>query len=418
MKTIHLYIPANHFLPELPGGSLQYLRYGPYLRERSIKITVLTSRRPEHDIDNFEVNGIEVRRVSIPEPNDFLADLLALTKIAAEEIKKSNIRKRACIQPIGTFAYSRRSVLEMWRIRSAGIPLLRHFTEVPELMPCSRIRSLRNRLSNRAGLSPYSRLLMCSHVMGRAFQDFSGISDRRIEVIPNGIDRDVFRPGEYAAKPDRRRALGLPVEGPLVLSVCSIISRKGVDLLVDAWERVLAKHPDATFVIVGSDFVRPTLRDSTERKEAADFIEKIRFAISRLSRPGSVILTGEVANVEEYYRAADLFVFASLKEGLPSAVLEAMSSGLPSVLAPFHGFPAPGEEYGIPDVHFLPASHDPASLAAGILRLLASETERRRIGNSASGWIAETQNMEYAADRLATVYRSVCGGERVQCHAR
>lgn len=306
----------------------------------------------------------------------------------------------------------------MWRIRSAGIPLLRHFTEVPELMPCSRIRSLRNRLSNRAGLSPYSRLLMCSHVMGRAFQDFSGISDRRIEVIPNGIDRDVFRPGEYAAKPDCRRALGLPVEGPLVLSVCSVISRKGVDLLVDAWERVLAKHPDATFVIVGSDFVRPTLRDSTERKEAADFIEKIRFAISRLSRPGSVILTGEVANVEEYYRAADLFVFASLKEGLPSAVLEAMSSGLPSVLAPFHGFPAPGEEYGIPGVHFLPASHDPASLAAGILRLLASETERRSIGNSASGWIAETQNMEYAADRLATVYRSVCGGERVQCHAR
>lgn len=407
MKTIHLYIPANHFLPELPGGSLQYLRYGPYLRERGIKITVLTSRKPEHDIDNFEINGIEVRRVSIPEPNDFLEDLLALTKIAAEEIKRSNIRKRACIQPIGTFAYSRRSVLEMWRIRSAGIPLLRHFTEVPELVPCSRTRSLRNRLSNRVGLSPYSRLLMCSYVMGRAFQAFSGISDRRIEVIPNGIDRDVFRPGEYAAKPDRRRALGLPVEGPLVLSVCSITSRKGVDLLVEAWERVLAKHPDATFAIVGSDFVRPTLSDSTERKEAADFIEKIRFAISRLSRPGSVILTGEVADVEEYYHAADLFVFASLKEGLPSAVLEAMSSGLPAVLAPFHGFPEPGEEYGTPGIHFIPVSHDPGCIAEAINRLLESPEERSRIGFAAAAWIDQTQRMDHAADRLAAVYRSV-----------
>jgi len=413
VKAIHLYIPANHFIPELPGGSLQYLRYGPYLRERGIEITVLTARGPLHDKECFEINGIEVRRVSTPEPSGFLQDLLALTNLAAEEIKKRNIRNRACIQPIGTFAFTPGSVLEMLRIRSAGIPLLRHFTEVPEPLPCNRLRFLRNCLKARVGLSPYSRLLMCSQVMGRAFQGYAGISDRRIEVIPNGIDRGVFHPGEDAAKPNLRRKLGLPVEGPLVLSVCSVIPRKGVDLLVKAWERVLAKHPDATFVIVGSDFVRPTLSDSRDRKEVAVFIEEIRSAISRLSRPGSVILTGEVDNVQDYYKAADVFAFASHKEGLPSAVLEAMSSGLPSVLAPFHGFPAPGEEYGIPDVHFLSASHDPDSLAAGILCLLSSETERRRIGNSASRWISETQSMDYAADRLATVYRSVCGGERI-----
>jgi len=404
----HLYFPANLFYPELPGSALQYFRYAPYLRERGFSLTVLTPRRPHHKEPELEIDGIQIRRLSLPDSGNDLADLMALIDAAAKEIQDRRLPKAsACIQPIGTFATTAQSVAQLWKVRASGIPLLRHFTEVPDPFPPRSWDASRKRMKARIGLSPYSRLLMCSHVMGRAFQGSSGISDRRIEVIPNGIDCGVFHPGEDSAKSNLRRKLGLPVEGPLVLSVCSVIPRKGVDLLVKAWERVLAKHPDSTFAIVGSDFVRPTLSDSRDRKEVAVFIEEIRSAISRLSRPGSVILTGEVPNVEDYYRAADLFVFASLKEGLPSAVLEAMSSGLPAVLAPFLGFPEPGEEYGTPGTHFIPVSHDPNSIAEGVNRLLESPDDGSRIGSAASSWIEETQPMDRAVGRLASVYRSV-----------
>ena len=111
--------------------------------------------------------------------------------------------------------------------------------------------------------------------------------------------------------------------------------------------------------------------------------------------------------MQDYYRAADLFAFASLQEGLPSAVMEAMSCGLPSVLAPFHGFPGPGEEYGYPERQFVPVSHDPASIAVGLRRLLDSDAERERIGADATKWIRDTQQMSHAADRLASIYESL-----------
>jgi glycosyltransferase involved in cell wall biosynthesis len=244
--------------------------------------------------------------------------------------------------------------------------------------------------------------------MGRAYEALAGISNRQIDVIPNGIDRKVFYPAGDASKRELRRSLGLPADGPLAISVCSVIPRKGVDLLVEAWKVVLAKHPNATLAIVGSDFVRPTLSNSRTRNEVSAFIDRIRSEIAGMKRPDSVILTGEVDNVQDYYRAADLFVFASLKEGLPSAVLEAMSSGLPSVLAPFHGFPGPGEEYGHPETHFIPATHDPNSIADGVVRLIESPSDRYTMGSAAAQWIEETQGMDRATDLLVSIYRSKC----------
>lgn len=405
---VELYIPANMFYPDLPGGALQYFRYSPYLRERDVAVTILTPKRRHHEESELEINGIQIRRLEIPETNDFLADLIVLTEFAAAEIRNRGLLGQACIHPIGTFAFTVGSIRSLWKIRASGIPIFRHFTEVPEPIPPGGWDATRRRLKERVGLSPYSRLLMCSHEMGRAFQALAGISGRRIEVIPNGIDREVFYPGVASEKPRLRRALGLPSEGPLAISVCSVVQRKGVDLLVGAWEKVLARHPKATLAIVGSDFVRPTMSDSDERSEVSAFIDRIRAAIARLSHPERVILTGEVSNVEQYYRAADLFVFASLREGLPSAVLEAMSSGLPSVLSPFHGFPGPGEEYGTPGTHFIPVSHDPNSIAEGVIRLLESPMERSIIGAAAAQWMEATQSMGRAAGQLASLYRSAC----------
>lgn len=405
---LDLYIPANMFYPDLPGGALQYFRYSPYLRERGINVTVITKKHPEHAESELDINGIHLKRVEIPGNGDFLSELLTLTDLAAAEIRDRGLQGRACIHPIGTFSFTASSTLHLWKVRAGGLPLFRHFTEVPMPITPGGWHATRSRLKERIGLSPYTRLFMCSREMGRAYAALAGISNRRIDVIPNGIDRNVFFPAGESSKRDLRRSLGLPEDGPLAISVCSVIPRKGVDRLVEAWRIVLSKHPDATLAIVGSDFVRPTLSDSKVRSEVSAFIDRIRSEIAGLKRPESVILTGEVDNVQDYYRAADLFVFASLKEGLPSAVLESMSSGLPSVLAPFHGFPGPGEEYGYPGTHYIAATHDPSSIADGVIRLLESSLERTAIGSEAAKWIEATQGMDRATDLLASIYRSAC----------
>jgi glycosyltransferase involved in cell wall biosynthesis len=403
---LDLYLPANFFYPELPGGSLQYARYAPFLRERGVSITVVTPKRSHHAEDELEYNTVRILRQTLPPGLDALRQQMALVS-AAGELALASGNRRVVMQPIGTFANDPNSLRQLWKWHRRGIPLARHFTQVPQPPTGSFLSITRARLRERIGFSPFSRLLMCSSEMGRAFQRASGISAKRIEVIPNGIDQTVFHPIEPAAKPTLRAALGLPGEGLLVLSVCSIIPRKGVDLLIAAWEDVLQHHPDATLVLVGSNTVRPTVGNPEARSNVADYLEAIRRSVAALSRPESVHFAGEVANVQDYYRAADLFAFASLQEGLPSAVMEAMSCGLPSVLAPFHGFPGPGEEYGYPERQFVPVSHDPASIAVGLRRLLDSAAERERIGADATKWIRDTQQMSHAADRLASIYESL-----------
>lgn len=403
---LDLHIPANFFHPELPGGSLQYSRYAPFLRERGVAMTVFTPKRPHHQEDELEFQTVRILRQQLPEGLDALGQQMALVEIAGAAAQAAG-KKRVVMQPIGTFANTAGSLSRLWHWRLRGIRLARHYTQVPRAPEGNPLSIARAKLREQAALSPFSRLLMCSSEMGRAFQRAAGISSRRIEVIPNGIDHQVFRTPEPGEKEALRSALGLPQDRLIVLSVCSIIPRKGVDLLIAAWEGVLAKHPDALLVLVGSNTVRPTVGQPEARADVAEYLEAIRTSVAALSHPDSVRFAGEVPNVQDYYRAADVFAFASLQEGLPSAVMEAMSSGLPAVLAPFHGFPAPGEEYGHPDLEYLPVSHEPASITAGLTALLDSPAERERIGKAATAWIRKTQSMDHAADRLASIYESL-----------
>ncbi len=63
---VELYIPANFFYPELPGGSLQYSRYAPFLRDRGVSLTVFTPKREHHVEDELEFKTVRIFRKSLP----------------------------------------------------------------------------------------------------------------------------------------------------------------------------------------------------------------------------------------------------------------------------------------------------------------------------------------------------------------
>jgi len=69
--------------------------------------------------------------------------------------------------------------------------------------------------------------------------------------IPPGVDLDRFRPLSPSERSEARRDLGLPTEGPLVVSVSRLVPRKGMDVLVDAAVLLRADLPDLTVAIAG-----------------------------------------------------------------------------------------------------------------------------------------------------------------------
>ena len=138
-----------------------------------------------------------------------------------------------------------------------------------------------------------------------------GLSPDKIDVIYEGVNSGVFRPG---SRQQARLRLGLPLDAKIVLHVGCDVPRKNVAAAVRALARVNDRR--IMFVRVGSAAPR------TRRLIAASAFE----AQTRM-------ITARVPDQDlaEYYRAADLLLFPSLREGFGLPVLEAMACGTPVV---------------------------------------------------------------------------------------
>lgn len=157
-------------------------------------------------------------------------------------------------------------------------------------------------------------LLAVSEPLRRRFVEVTGLPDDRVRLLRNGVDLERFHPGEVAPA---RAALGLPATGTLVLGVGRLERSKGFHLAAAA----LAGLPDARLVLVG---------DGAERHR-----------LQRQAPGGRVILLGRLPpeRVALAYRACDVLVLPSVREGWPNVVTEALASGLPVVATGVGGIP-------------------------------------------------------------------------------
>ena len=140
-----------------------------------------------------------------------------------------------------------------------------------------------------------------------------GVRRSRIATIPNGIDVD-----RYPTDGDRdglRASLGIGSADTVVVSVAKLYRQKGHLVLVEAMGRLMAERGTVHLVLAGDGPERPA-------------VERAALATGHGER---IHLLGERGDVGALLAASDVFVLASLWEGLPMALLEAMASRLPVV---------------------------------------------------------------------------------------
>jgi teichuronic acid biosynthesis glycosyltransferase TuaC len=145
-----------------------------------------------------------------------------------------------------------------------------------------------------------------------------GVPAEHIRVIPNGVDADVFVPREPA---DARRALGLPLDRTVILTVGGLNEGKGQHRVVGLLPELVKRFPDLLYVIVGGE--RPG--DSSRAL--------IESAAARLGVTDRVRLVGERPHdeVATWLAAADLFCLATRSEGWANVLLESLACGTPVV---------------------------------------------------------------------------------------
>jgi glycosyltransferase involved in cell wall biosynthesis len=143
-----------------------------------------------------------------------------------------------------------------------------------------------------------------------------GVPPERIEILPNAIDLDKFSPPTSEARLEARRQLGLPLDGPVFVSVATLFPVKDPQTLVEAAALVRATLSDAQFLLVGEGPLRGAL---TKRIEELGLGETVR-------------LLGAQADVRPYLAAADVGLLTSQSEGSSNSLLEYMAMGLPAVV--------------------------------------------------------------------------------------
>ena len=135
-----------------------------------------------------------------------------------------------------------------------------------------------------------------------------------VAVIPTGVDLELFSP---ASRERARHRLGLPPDGLICLYTGRLDREKSLERVLDAFESVAAAVSTATLHLVG----KGSHSQALERRAAAG-----------RARPRIVFHGGLVREaLPDYYRAADLFLFASETETQGLVLAEAHACGLPAV---------------------------------------------------------------------------------------
>lgn len=195
-------------------------------------------------------------------------------------------------------------------------------------------------------------------------------------------------------RPEARRRLGLPSDGPVVGTVSRLVPQKAVDDLIGAAGAAQsirsADGPPITLVVVGDGPLRPEL----ERRISAD-----------RAGPGvRVVLLGTRDDVPDVLPAFDLFVLSSRWEGEPIALLEAMAAGLPCVATETAGA---REILGdSPEAGRLTPVGDVAALGRVIADVIADRGAAQALGAGARD-LMRSRTPRAQALRVAEIYRSL-----------
>jgi teichuronic acid biosynthesis glycosyltransferase TuaC len=214
-----------------------------------------------------------------------------------------------------------------------------------------------------------------------------GIPPERVRVIENGIDGDLFHPLDRAAA---RRSLGLPEDGPVLVTVGTLAPRKGFHLVIEALPALAERFPGIRYLLVGGagaeGGMERELRDLAARLGVAD---RLVFAGPRRR-----------AELAAWYSAADLSVLASAHEGCPNVVLEALACGTPVVATPVGSIPS---ILAGPDAGLLSERNVPA-LTAAITAALSRSWDRGRVRARIADrtWTAVGREVEEEIERALT----------------
>lgn len=208
-----------------------------------------------------------------------------------------------------------------------------------------------------------------------------GVNRRHISVAPCGVDTELFTPEGPSRTRGRRLRLA---------TIGRLVPRKGIDIIIEALA-ILAEQGrrEIELLVVGGALAKDHVAADPE-------VRRLRALAESLGVGGQVIFTGQIPRdgMPDLMRSLDVVVCCPWYEPFGIVPLEAMASGVPTVVAAVGGL-AETTVNGVTGLHVPP--QDPHALAAAISRLEDDPQLRERLGEAG----VERARSRYTWDRVA-----------------
>lgn len=376
------------YWPELSGGGLQCRTIINSLRDRFDFTVLTTCTDPRLPLDD-RIDGIAVTRV--------LVSVGQLSSKIAASLRTIGFLLRTATQYdiVHLHGFSQKSILITLLARMLGkrviVTLHTAGQDDPEGI----------RKSGQMSYWAYQkadRFIAISQLMAEAYRA-AGLPEQRLRIAPNGIDVSRFRPPSPTERSEIRAQLGVPADMPLILFVGFFSRDKRPDTLYQAWLQLQERHGMATMLLFAGATrsayyeVDAELQTSMQADAAGRGVDqRLRF-------------TGEVQDVERYYRAADVFVMPSTREAFGMALLEAMSSSLPVIATRIPGVTDAIVADG--KTGLLVPAGDAGAIADALRDVLSDRMSAAAMGSAARADVEHRFGLPASRERWAAIYEEL-----------
>ena len=210
--------------------------------------------------------------------------------------------------------------------------------------------------------------------------------ESRLVTIHNAIDPDIIKPSKSVG--EIRREFGIEQNAPIIGATGRMVPVKGFDLFLKMAVEILKHRPDTRFMLVGDGPLRQSLHDTA-----------VKMGID-----SNVIFPGFRDDVLDLMNAFDIFVISSFHEGVPMALLEAMSLKKAVVSTAVGGVKEviQNEKSGL-----LVRPESVEELSTACLKILANNELRKELENGAVDRIRAEFSDDILAKKLSGLYREL-----------
>ena len=332
-QTLKILFVSDVSIQEVIGGAERVLfEQTTRLAARGHDVHILTRRLPAHQSESAVIQNVREWRYRVNQKNAifFFTSTLRNCKRLFETLSKAN--DFDCInfhQPFSAFAVMRsgscEKIRKVYTCHSIAFEEYASRNAKPQSFFKRIVHSLHlvsRKWIEKKVLTQSDLIIVLSRYTREKLLNIYGVLDKKIAVIPGGINLVRFHPADD--KREIRERLHLPRKKMILLTIRNLVQRMGIENLIIAMQEITKLVPNIYLIIGGTG----PLKD--------DLVMMSR----RLNLDHHIHFTGFIPEevLPEYYQAADIFVLPTIElEGFGLVTLEALASGTPVLGTPVGG---------------------------------------------------------------------------------